>query len=734
MGTKQHFLLLIFTTLVLAGCYDDDKVWDALDDQQLRIEALESWQKATTSNIEALRVLSGEKECITGVNPIIFGGKTVGYTIIFSSHDPVSIYHGTTGSQGSQGADGEAGVAGTTPDIGITRGEDGNWYWTLNGQLLTDTDGNPMRANPQDGQDGSDGKPGTDGQPGTPGQDGNDGQPGADAPAPQVKTGSQLIAAGVPPIEGNPPAWNPQAIYLSVDGGIIWTQVSGSDGADGKPIFESVDNESNPDYIIFTLSDGTTTLRLPRDKAPSLSLNFTYRPSNEQTAKDISIDLNEAILPFPAQKTGYYIHYTVSATGIEEKNIRISAYVDKNTNWDAKVNREEKSILITPSGTAGSRSSLHVTATDNNGHSCKYQFVLKHYFDGYDGSDESKAFTISCVQELDNLSKMVNAGDDNSGKYFRMDNDINLRGIDWTPIGKKTENTTGLLISYPFEGNFDGGGYCIRGLKVNMNGEPAGLFAKVEGGKIENLTLISPEIKTTVEQCGALIGYCVDGTIKNCYVKDGNCTANKVVGGLIGEVRNTTLNNCHVKGTKITANGKNASDSKVGGLVGYIGVVDKQVFIKYCSASNCSLTASQGECGGLIGTFRVINSLELEFMFCYTTGTITSNGKVGALIGNAVRTKGEKINIKGCYAKCTLNNESDASLKFIGYLNNELDFTYETCFLITGSAPDTLPSGITYQAELDKTVMDALNLLAKKMSVTTPFHDDGSLKAEEWKQ
>ena len=130
------------------------------------------------------------------------GGEEVGYTITFLHSDPITIYHG---KQGALGADGK------TPQISIVQGEDGNWYWTLNGQQLTDDEGNPIRANGLDGQDGEDGQPGApgqdgedgedgqpgapgqDGQPGAPGQDGQPGAPGKDAPIPPLATGQSLF-------------------------------------------------------------------------------------------------------------------------------------------------------------------------------------------------------------------------------------------------------------------------------------------------------------------------------------------------------------------------------------------------------------------------------------------------------------------------------------------------------------------------------------------------------------
>ena len=55
--------------------------------------------------------------------------------------------NGKDGEKGDTGDTGATGAAGATPQIGVTQGEDDNWYWTLNGELLTDTEGNPIRAN-----------------------------------------------------------------------------------------------------------------------------------------------------------------------------------------------------------------------------------------------------------------------------------------------------------------------------------------------------------------------------------------------------------------------------------------------------------------------------------------------------------------------------------------------------------------------------------------------------------
>ena len=182
----------------------------------------------------------------------------MGYTITFLHSDPITIYHGKkgdkgdkgdTGEQGDKGEQGEQGEQGIpgqdgvdgadgqdgyTPQIGLTQKEDGNWYWTLDGQLMLDPQGNPIRANGEDGKDGQDGADGENGQDGIPGQDGQpgaDGEDGKDAPTPQIRLGSSITAGTIMTDNGTKKS---DAWYLSVDDGKTWYRISGEDGEDGN--------------------------------------------------------------------------------------------------------------------------------------------------------------------------------------------------------------------------------------------------------------------------------------------------------------------------------------------------------------------------------------------------------------------------------------------------------------------------------------------------------------------
>ena len=216
-----------------------------MNNHEERLAALEQWQEETNHNLAAIQQLLNTTDCITAITPLMEGGQEVGYTITFLHSDPITIYHGKkgdkgdkgeqgdTGDKGEQGDKGDTGADGHTPQIGLTQKEDGNWYWTLDGQLMTDPQGNPIRANGEDGKDGQDGTDGEDGQDGTPGQDGRpgaDGEDGTPAPTPQISLGSSLTTGTIMTDNGTKKS---DAWYLSVDDGQTWYRISGENGEDG---------------------------------------------------------------------------------------------------------------------------------------------------------------------------------------------------------------------------------------------------------------------------------------------------------------------------------------------------------------------------------------------------------------------------------------------------------------------------------------------------------------------
>ena len=234
--------------------YDDSALWEQVNQNTERIAALEAWQAETNTNIQSLQTLLNTTDHITAVTPVTENDVEVGYTISFLNSDPITIYKGDNGTPGS------------TPKIGVMQGEDGNWYWTLNGNQLLGDNGKPIQAN------------------------------GDSAPVPQLKTGDSLTNVTH---DSEGAAIVDDAIYLSVDEGKTWTRVSGTDG---DSFFSKVDTD-DPTCVTFTLADGTTfsvprytgiklTFETPAvhlGYGNTLPVNFTAEGSGQFTTDNLFI-------------------------------------------------------------------------------------------------------------------------------------------------------------------------------------------------------------------------------------------------------------------------------------------------------------------------------------------------------------------------------------------------------------------------------------------------------------
>ena len=258
---KKILSVLCVATLLFASCsdgYDDSALTGRVDNLENRVAKLEELCKQMNTNISSLQTIVTalqKNDYVTSVTPVMQNGKEVGYTIAFSKSNPITIYHGKDGQNGADGEDGKPGVDGEdgknghTPVIGVKQDTDGSYYWTLDGDWLTDDSGNKIKA------EGTDGQPGTPGDDGTPGQDG---KPGTDGITPKLK-----IENGY---------W-----YVSYDKGYqTWEQLgkaTSEDGAGdipGQDIFRDVTQDEYNAYFI--LANGET-ITLP--KKPSLAISFT---------------------------------------------------------------------------------------------------------------------------------------------------------------------------------------------------------------------------------------------------------------------------------------------------------------------------------------------------------------------------------------------------------------------------------------------------------------------------
>ena len=241
----------------MTGCYDDSFLQQQLKDHESRLKELERLTAQQNTNISSLQTIVTalqDKDYVTSVAPINEGDKVVGYTITFSKSDAVTIYNGKDGN---------------VPVIGVKQDEsDGQWYWTVDGEWLRDSDGGKVRASAEDGEDGAPGQPGV---------------------TPTLKI-----------VDGY---W-----YVSYDGGKTWEEetLGQATGDKGYTMFAEVTYDD--EYLYITMADGQK-LVLPRTSVgQEVEGPLTWsldKVTKESATFSGSLTVQEADLPF-SQVTVYY--------------------------------------------------------------------------------------------------------------------------------------------------------------------------------------------------------------------------------------------------------------------------------------------------------------------------------------------------------------------------------------------------------------------------------------------
>ena len=256
-------------------------------------------------------------------------------------------------------------------------------------------------------------------------------------------------------------------------------------------------------------------------------------------------------------------------------------------------------------------------------------------------------YSISDLNELENLRVLVNSGVDTTGAIFVLGADIDLSSIaNWTPIG--TEDNQ-------FKGEFDGNGNTIFNLTINgSNLNYRGLFGvSSENSSIKDLRLNNAKI-TARMAVGAIVSKSY-GNISNVIVDNAYINANGYVGGITGRCYGSISNSYAIINI--------VGQDQIGGItaetygliknsysLGEIVCTDKNISIaggltarNYERVENCySCVNIEGGnyIGGLIA--GVYNSI----INCYTCGNIEG----GSYVGGLCATTTSNIDIKNCYA------------------------------------------------------------------------------------
>lgn len=271
--------------------------------------------------------------------------------------------------------------------------------------------------------------------------------------------------------------------------------------------------------------------------------------------------------------------------------------------------------------------------------------------------------TITSAAALANFAAAVNAGNSYAGKTVVLGADINLADVAWTPIG-----ATGA----PFEGVFDGKGYVVSNLHMDLPEEKfVGLFGYIKSpAKLQNVNIHNATV-TGCAQVGALVGDGYTGTVANCHVTGKvEVTGNYQTGGLMG-YGYASVNDCSViadegsfvKGVYLE---NDLEGDAIGGLVGYMCEVNGTFANLKVSGLTVIGTRKVGGLVGQLGTYdRTLENVTVENVVVSINATAEYiNGNTGKIMAGGILgecTSGTSVTVKGTASNIVVNGVAETT-------------------------------------------------------------------------
>ena len=289
------------------------------------------------------------------------------------------------------------------------------------------------------------------------------------------------------------------------------------------------------------------------------------------------------------------------------------------------------------------------------------------------GGTANNPYKIFTATQLKNFAVAVNTGSEQSA-HAKLMNNINLSSVcgaelsngqpvSWAPIGNSSSNS--------YEGTFNGNGHTIENLYINnTSSDYQGLFGRVNGGTVQNLT-VSGSVNSSGDYVGGIVGN-NSGTFENCAFT-GSVSGDWYVGGVVGNNNGGTVTGCIFSGSgSVSVTGSYSVGGVVGKNSGSNGSVEK------CHNTG-SVSGSREDVGGVVGD----NEGTVEN--CYNTGAVSGlDSGTGNRVGGVVGDNGG--NVENCYNTGTVNVIGNSSA--VGGVVGRNDSSVQNCYntgTVTGS-------------------------------------------------
>ena len=316
----------------------------------------------------------------------------------------------------------------------------------------------------------------------------------------------------------------------------------------------------------------------------------------------------------------------------ESKEVIINQKKDEDLDSIKDIKESESKVVFEEKSNTFENSTVNEGENENSEEMTLVESNSKTSLFQYGKGTEEDPYQVSSATELDSVRYDLNA-------YYVQTAHIDLKGINWTPIGMETETSA----TQSFKGVFDGANFAISNLTIREKTEPIyeqfyGLFAKNEG-ILKNIQLLDVDVAIDTHNIkkltsptprmpvGPIYGGVFtsgltgwdQGSIDNCTVS-GNIVnqLTKVsdrmyyvgyTGGIVGySTPKTLIKNCkNYANIKVSYDNKAGTNTTVGGIVGQIGKTPNKdhayTLLKDCTNYGNITVENSNYCqiGGLAG-------------------------------------------------------------------------------------------------------------------------------------
>ena len=371
------------------------------------------------------------------------------------------------------------------------------------------------------------------------------------------------------------------------------------------------------------------------DYQTPVTLTFAHRLAKVRvTPSDDALDQVQSLQLYAYTQCTYEKGTVVQGSQegwIEMKKCEYTENGNAITCWEANVVPGYTITKLRANGTEERNLSAAITPEAG-----KFYNITLNKDKGYTDDGQGN-YTVTSAEGLKNIAKLVNE-EWKLGINITLTADIDLKGIDWTPIGKDDNKA--------YTGTFDGNGKTITGLTVTGSDRYTGLLGFIKG-TVKNVVLTEINI-TSGTFVGGVAGWSFGGNIENCSVS--GSVSGSDVGGVVGYQQGGSITGCSssatVKGTQ-----------RAGGVA---GATNSGATLTACYATGDVTVENDGtnnsHAGGVVG-YNGGGTLTA----CYATGSVTGSGSGTIYVGGVTGSNNLGI-LTACYhAKGTVSGPGGAT-------------------------------------------------------------------------